>query len=106
MRYPFSYPRYPWYSRYPRKNYNNTMYGSPYYSSTSQAISSPCPDSCTKDTTKTETPETKEENPFFEILGVKLYFDDILILCLLFFLYNEGVKDYSLFISLVLLLLS
>lgn len=44
--------------------------------------------------------------PVFEIFGIKLYSDDILILCLLFFLYQEGVKDQSLFISLILLLLS
>lgn len=46
------------------------------------------------------------EEPVLEILGIKLYFDDILILGLLFFLYTEGVKDEILFISLILLLLS
>lgn len=48
----------------------------------------------------------QEEDPIFEIFGIKLYFDDILIVCLIFFLYQEGVQDQSLFISLVLLLLS
>lgn len=43
---------------------------------------------------------------FFEIFGLKLYFDDILLICIIFFLYNEGVKDQWLFISLILLLLS
>lgn len=47
-----------------------------------------------------------ESNEFFEIFGLKLYFDDILLICLIFFLYNEGVNDYYLFIALVLLLLS
>ena len=42
----------------------------------------------------------------FEIFGITLHFDDILIICLLFFLYNEGVKDQLLFISLIMLLLS
>lgn len=46
------------------------------------------------------------DSPLFQILGIELYFDDILILCLIFFLYQEGVKDQSLFISLILLLLS
>lgn len=46
------------------------------------------------------------EDYFFEIFGLILYFDDILIICLLFFLYEEGVKDQELFISLILLLLS
>ena len=46
------------------------------------------------------------EEPFWDILGIKLYLDDLIILCLLFFLYQEGVKDEILFISLILLLLS
>jgi len=46
------------------------------------------------------------EEPFLEILGLKLYSDDILILSLIFFLYTEDVKDEGLFIALVLLLLS
>lgn len=46
------------------------------------------------------------ENPIFEILGIELYLDDIIILGLLFFLYQEGVQDEMLFISLILLLLS
>lgn len=47
-----------------------------------------------------------EEKEVFEIFGIKLYFDDILLICLIFFLYNEGVKDQSLFIILILLLLT
>lgn len=47
-----------------------------------------------------------DEEPFLDILGIKLYLDDLIILCLLFFLYQEGVKDEILFISLILLLLS
>ena len=43
---------------------------------------------------------------YFEIFGIKIQFDDLLLICLLIFLYKEGVKDYLLFISLVLLLLS
>ena len=42
----------------------------------------------------------------FDVFGLRLYFDDVLIICILFFLYNEGVKDKMLFISLVLLLIS
>ena len=54
-------------------------------------------------TTEDEKHETRE---FFEILGIKLYFDDILLLCLIFFLYNEDVHDEMLFMALILLLLS
>ena len=44
--------------------------------------------------------------PLIEVLGIKLYLDDIIILCLLFLLYEEDVKDDMLFLFLVLLLLS
>lgn len=40
----------------------------------------------------------------FDVLGLSLHFDDLLIICLLFFLYNEGVYDTMLFIFLILLL--
>ena len=50
--------------------------------------------------------DLKEENPFFEIFGIKLYYDDILLICLIFFLYQEDVDDPYLFIALILLLLS
>ncbi len=49
--------------------------------------------------------KVNEEN-LFEILGIKLYSDDILLLCLIFFLYKEGVQDEYLFIALIMLLLS
>lgn len=46
------------------------------------------------------------EEPIFEIFGIQLYLDDIIILGLLFFLYQEGVQDEMLYIALILLLLS
>jgi len=49
---------------------------------------------------------TCDDSCLFEFFGIKLFFDDILLLCLIFFLYNEGVKDHSLFIILILLFLS
>lgn len=63
--------------------------------------------------TKSEDSDNKQNNRlnesseyFFEILGLKLYFDDVLIICLLYFLYTEGVQDQELFICLILLLIS
>ena len=50
--------------------------------------------------------DRKDDEKYFEILGIKLYNDDILLLCLIFFLYKEDVKDPYLFIALILLLLS
>ena len=62
---------------------------------------------------KTEDSKAEQENRssessecLFEIFGLKLYFDDVLIMCLLYFLYTEGVQDQELFICLILLLLS
>lgn len=43
---------------------------------------------------------------FFDFFGLKLAFDDLLILAVLFFLYKEETKDPYLYISLLLLLLS
>ena len=48
----------------------------------------------------------KDENIWFDLFGIKLYFDDVLILSLLFFLYKEDVKDEGLFLALILLLIS
>lgn len=45
------------------------------------------------------------EDPIFEIFGIQLYLDDIIILGLLFFLYQEGVQDEMLYIALILLLI-
>ena len=42
----------------------------------------------------------------FNILGINLYFDDVLIILVIFFLYNENVNDPYLFIVLILLLLT
>lgn len=97
------------YKKYPKYNY---YAGSPYYYKNGYHANTPSPPkqvceeiSSSKQNTK-EKEEKKEDREFFEILGIKLYFDDILLICLIFFLYNEGVKDESLFIALILLLLS
>ncbi len=50
--------------------------------------------------------EEAKDDYFFEVFGLKLYFDDILIICLIFFLYKEEVNDEYLFMALILLLLS
>lgn len=51
--------------------------------------------------------KNKHDSPvWLDLFGIKLYFDDVLILSLLFFLYKEEVKDEGLFLALVLLLIS
>lgn len=64
-----------------------------------------------QDFLKNKTGAIKEDKPYnddvlFEIFGLKIYFDDVLILCILLFLYQEGIQDQYLFIALILLLLS
>lgn len=71
----------------------------------------------------THIPQNKYENPscikeeknksnkntndfLFDLFGLKIYNDDILLISLIYFLYSEGVKDDGLFIVLILLLLS
>ena len=44
--------------------------------------------------------------PIFEMFGIHLILDDIIISCILIFLYKEEVKDKMLYIILFLLLLS
>ena len=43
---------------------------------------------------------------YIELFGYKFYFDDLLIISILFCLYIEGINDQWLFISLLLLLFS
>ena len=45
-------------------------------------------------------------NTFLNILGINLSFDDVLIICVILFLYNEKTDDYYLLFVLILLLLS
>lgn len=60
----------------------------------------------THSTTNCQNNPQEDPSDYFDIFGLKLYFDDILLICMIFFLYNEGVQDQMLFISLILLLLS
>lgn len=50
--------------------------------------------------------EINTDEVLFEIFGLKIYFDDVLLICILLFLYEEGIQDNCLFIALILLLLS
>ena len=52
-----------------------------------------------------EKRNTQDDVRHIDILGLRLNFDDILIVGLLYFLYTEGVDDKELFISLILLLI-
>ena len=49
---------------------------------------------------------SNSDQAIFEIMGIKLYLDDLIILGVLYFLYEQNVKDEMLYIILFLLLLS
>ncbi len=48
----------------------------------------------------------KNYDYLFDLFGLKIYSDDVLLVSLIYCLYSEGVKDDGLFIVLILLLLS
>jgi len=89
------------------KKFSNNLssyYSNNYYQNQNSSIGSK--QKKIENSPKREIQEKSFEHELLEIFGLKLYFDDILLICLIFFLYNEGVKDKYLFISLILLLLT
>ena len=80
------------------KNYNN------FQSPTPNVIDLPI----AKDYQNNNYKENKKEfsTDYIDILDVKLKFDDILLVLLLYFLYLENVKDTYLYFILILLLLN
>ena len=92
FRYPYyNYAHYKYYHGYPF-SYMNPNYAKQQKSSSENESSS--------------VSSSHEDRDCFEIMGIKLYFDDILLICIIFFLYSEGVQDDMLFMALILLLLS
>jgi hypothetical protein len=121
MRLPFSFPYFYNNYRYPRNpapSNPNTNINVPanysHYSNTSLNVNPPVnlnlkTNVKQKDSKKSENSEcdnSESSECFFEIFGLKLHFDDVLIICILFFLYTEEVHDEELFLCLILLLIS
>lgn len=115
----FSYPYFhsPYYPRYSRYGYSypNSSMSNNKKNDINKTFSNDSKNESinhvhtTKQSSSYETKKEEssyEDSPLFEIFGISLYFDDILLICLIFFLYQEGVKDESLFMALILLLLS
>lgn len=122
--FPYQYPYYRYYNQNTPISYNSTPitssdnktssinYDSDIKENTEENISSVQPN---RSYSKTNTNSLfsfnfngflNSDNPIINILGIDLYLDDIMILCLLFILYKEGIKGEMLFIALLLLLLS
>lgn len=96
---PFNFPYLPPHAQISQNYQNYQNYQNPQNSSN------------TKNEKKSEdlvshSKESESSDYFFEIFGLKLYFDDVLIICILFCLYKEDVHDEELFLCLILLLLS
>ena len=116
-------PIFPYYNQYNRRPYfYNNYYNSyrninngfvnPSNSSTNlnkSSVSAPFTNSTPKESSSSNSNishSRSNEDVWLDLFGIQLYFDDVLILSLLFFLYNEEVKDEGLFLALVLLLIS
>ena len=93
------FPSFPYYYPYNNYNYYNKRFMTPKRENFNNEKQS-----CQIDYNNLATDSNIK--PIFEIFGLKLYMDDILILCLLYFLYEENVKDELLFIALLMLLLN
>ncbi len=106
--YPFSSNRYLQNNNYLNNQLSNRKsYPSPVQNASHSSFYA---DSNSKKQTETKKEEMKKENSlskdYIEILGIKLHFDDIILILLIYFLYTEGVDDFYLFIILILLLLT
>ena len=92
----------------PTKIYGNRYHNSLPNKTTHQETTHSTPEENSRNffNDKKNNSKNNQDDYFFELFGLKLYFDDVLLLSLHFFLYQEGVKDDELFISLALLLLT
>lgn len=85
-------------------NYNNNTKSSSFNFEDSFACS------CSqKNTTKIDfscNDNYYSDSEYFDVFGLKLHIDDLLILALIFFLYKEGIEDMYLYIALFLLLIN
>ena len=98
-RFPFYGPPFQYYNPY-RKNL---------FSNYNQSMNTPEPPISSKNNNcvnKNHSKNQEKDDYWLDVFGIKLYYDDVLILSLLFFLYKEEVKDEWLFLALVLLLIS
>lgn len=105
---PFRRP-YPYHSNYSLHNTNvkkqNSEVNPSFPNSFSNSHTISRPDSNTASSQHLQNSDDEQEE-CFEIFGLKLHFDDLLLIALLFFLYREEVKDSYLYMALILLLLS
>lgn len=102
----FNFPFYGFQNRYPYYyHYNKNASNFP-NKTLKQEKENSITNSCELSNTINSNSNNEYEQPIFEIFGIKLFFDDLIILGLLIFLYQQNVKDEMLYIILFLLLFS
>ena len=106
--YPFNKNYYRYFNQSPVANhYNNLVRNNTYLNQSTSYSSEENIHNNEKTSFDKRTNNNKKSNSeYIDILGIRLHFDDILLILLIYFLYSEGVKDFGLFITLILLLLS
>lgn len=82
------------------KMYNFPPPYSNYYKNSNKAVYKKDSDNSTESSNDTDS------SACINILGIKLYVDDLIILFIIFILYKEQIKDNELIICLLLLLLN
>lgn len=106
--YPFNKNYYRYFNQSPVANHYNNLARNNTYLNQATSNSSEDHNYNNEDSSSNKrTNDNKKSNSeYIDILGIRLHFDDILLILLIYFLYSEGVKDFGLFITLILLLLS
>lgn len=99
------YPKKPLYNSY---HYNHIPNHKGYYSSEKlQPISNNDSSYHKKNDEKNPSShQTENDSVIFNIFGIPLHLDDLILLFIIYFLYTENTKDDMLFVVLILLLLS
>ena len=97
--YPYNYPYYKYYNKYPNNDIN-------YIPTEKEEKNSITNSTEISNTINSRSSSEKEDQAIFEIFGIKLYLDDLIIFGLLFFLYQQNVQDEMLYMILFLLLFS
>ena len=104
--YPYNYPYYRYYNRYKPNikdsSTNNKLQNKEEKKEEKDSITNYNKISNTINSRLYSDPD----QAIFEIFGIKLYLDDLIIIGLLFFLYQQNVNDEMLYIILFLLLFS
>ena len=98
--YPYNYYKY--YNQFDNSNFSNKDYEKDNIKQEKSSITNSDLISKTTDSKRS----SNSEQAIFEIFGIKLYIDDLIILGVIYFLYQQKVHDEMLYIILFLLLFS